>query len=79
MDMREWHQGEPREEQAGADVRLEEQPEVVELVLPAAAGVPGGMASNRAAGGGCAVAGSAEAVAPGGVRCPRAAKSALCT
>jgi hypothetical protein len=40
LDMRERHQVEPREEQAGTDVRLEEQPKVVELVLPAAAGVP---------------------------------------
>ena len=37
------HERQPREEQAGGHLRVEEQPQGVEVVFPATAGVPGGM------------------------------------
>src|SRR5260221_10059362 len=43
LDVREWDEREPGQEQARTDVGLQEQPEVVQVLLPAATRVPSGM------------------------------------
>jgi hypothetical protein len=64
----------PRQKETGADVGLEEQPEVVEVVVPTRPGIPGRMGleggSRRGFGGG---AGGGDAS-----MWPRAANAGLC-
>src|SRR5260221_5020207 len=43
LDVRERHQLEPGEQQAGTDIRLQEQSQGVEVMFPAGAGIPGWM------------------------------------
>src|SRR5258708_14900037 len=47
LDMRRREQVQPGQEQTRTDVGLEQQPEVVELVLPGGAGVPGGVSLQQ--------------------------------
>src|SRR5258708_38144627 len=47
LDVRRREQMQPGQEQTRTDVGLEQQPEVVELVLPAGAGVPGGVSLQQ--------------------------------
>lgn len=47
LQVRQWEQAEPGEEEAGTDVGLEQEAEVVEGALPAGATVPVGMSQER--------------------------------
>src|SRR5260221_5248405 len=47
LDVRRREQVQPGQEQTRTDVGLEQQPEVVELVFPAGAGVPGGVSLQQ--------------------------------
>ena len=69
LDMRRREQMQPGQEQTGTDVGLEQEPEGVERVLPAGAGVPGGMglhSSGRRELGGTGRRGRHAPVAEGG-------------
>src|SRR5215469_1773574 len=60
LDVRKRDQAEPGQEQTRADIRLKEQSQAVEVMLPAVALVPGGMGLQR---------GAQARVRCGGLRC----------
>jgi hypothetical protein len=77
LDRREWDQMQPGQQQTRADGGVEEQPQGVELVLPARPGVPGRMGLQGV--GGVGGVGAADGAAGGGVLTgPRATLARLC-